>query len=233
MPSRLNRGYEVLRHCVHWGKHIMLKHLSVFAMLAGLAVLPASAQALYPSSEPITCDGVFSPDTTQALIKDSFGAENVVNETVYGAEGWEYIATVAFPNDPAKRTVFTWADEEKLEGISMVELPPGAVALGGVKTGMSVADIEQLHGARFSMTGFWWDYGGYPNLADGALDQFPGGCSLALRFSPDDDLPESLNIDAVSGDVEVWSDNPLLGQIGAKVSSVSIVYPWIEGEGEY
>jgi len=89
---------------------------------------------------------------------------------------------------------------------------------------MTVAEVAAINGEAFSLNGFGWDYGGFAGFQSGALADLPGGCSLSVRFAPDD-KPVKGNTDAVYGDRELRSTEPLLETVGAHVESVSIGYP--------
>jgi hypothetical protein len=101
---------------------------------------------------------------------------------------------------------------------------------------MTPREIEGLNGGPFSMSGFDWDYGGYANLGeDSPLVELPGGCYPSIRFAPTKEAPEGTNIDAVEGDVEVPSTEPLLATLDARVTELWLSYPMpeeMEGEGE-
>lgn len=183
----------------------------------------------------IACDGPFAPDSSEARLKDAFGAENVVTGEVDGPEGSTIIATTVFPNDPDKKMVFGWWDEEAMAELSYVELAPGDTAFG-VSRGMSVDEVEALNGEPFTMTGLWWDYGGYAGFQSGKLADLPGGCYLSLSFDTTVDVPDGLNVDSISGDQQVPSSEPLLDQLAVKVVDITLGYPFPgmeeEGDGE-
>ncbi len=209
----------------------MRVHLSLLALCAALLAagpLAAKEKTKAPAApEPVACAGVFGPDSSEALVKDTFGANNVVTGTVYGAEGMEIIATTVFPDDPERKMQFGWFDEENLSRLSYVELAPNQIAPGGVRLGMSVADVVKANGQDFIIGGFWWDYGGYANIEAGSLaGELEGGCSLSIRFSPEDGYPEDIDVTAVSGEVEVPTSEPLLEEIDTRVQVLSLGYPW-------
>lgn len=209
----------------------MIARISLIALsLAMLAIAPVAAKDKTKSAggETVTCEGVFGRKSSDALVRQTFGDENVETGTVYGVEGIELLATTVFPDDPQRRMQFTWWDEDKLEYLGSVELAPGQQTPEGVRIGQTVAEVEAINGAPFTINGFWWDYGGGAMFENGALKSPEEGCSFRLRFAPRDDYPESLDITPVAGEVQVPSSEPLLKELDVRVSEVSLGYPWPE-----
>lgn len=173
----------------------------------------------------ITCDGPFAADSSEQRLIETYGQDNVVTGEVPGPEGTTVLATTVFPNDPAKKMEFGWWDEDKHERVAYFTLPDTDTAPGGLKTGLSVKDVETLNGAPFKVGGFWWDYGGYANFDGGKLAEFPGGCSVSVRFEPKADIPADLDVSTISGEVEIDSSEPLLEKLDTRVVDISIGYP--------
>jgi hypothetical protein len=206
----------------------MFVRISLAALCAAALVLAPAEAKTKPASDPVACSGVFGPDSSEALVKETFGAENVVTGTVPGPEGTELLATTVFPDDPDRKMEFGWFDEENFERLSYVELSPSQTAPGGVRIGQSVAEVEALNGEPFIVGGFGWDYGGYGVFDSGALSDVGGDCSLSIRFTIADELPSDAAIDGIFGEVEVPSGEPLLEEAGAKVQVLTLGYPWPE-----
>ncbi|MCW5721316.1 MAG: hypothetical protein KIS86_09255 [Devosia sp.] len=208
--------------------------LSAIAMSAlVLAATPALAgQTQILPGEDFSCSGLFAPDTSEARLRAALGDDNVETGMVYGAEGMELPATILFPDDPARSMNIIWFDEDNLAYPASIELAEGQTAPGGVRIGMSIAEVEALNGQSFPLGGFWWDYGGYAFFDDGALARPDPDCYLSLRFLPGDNYDASIDVTSVSGDVELTSDLPLLGKIDTRVTSISVGYDWPEALGE-
>jgi hypothetical protein len=206
----------------------MLARLSLAALTAALMVTTPTVAKTKPSAQPeqVACEGVFGPDSSEALVKETFGAENVVTGTVPGPEGTEMLATTVFPDDPDRKMEFGWFDEENFTRLSYVELSPNQIAPGGVRIGQTVAEVEALNGEPFIVGGFGWDYGGYGVFQSGALANEEGACSLSVRFTIEDELPSDAAIDGIFGEVQVPSDEPLLEDVGANVQVLTLGYPW-------
>jgi hypothetical protein len=197
-----------------------------------LVTAPAFAKEKVKQAEApdtVACDGVFGPQSSEALLIETFGKDNVVTGQVYGPEGMEMLATTVFPNDPQRSMQFGWWDEENLTDLNYVDLSPSQIGPKGIRIGMPVADVAAINEEPFQVGGFWWDYGGYANIETGALTNLDGGCYLSIRFAPTEEYPEDTDVTAVSGEVQVPSDEPLLETLDVRVQVLSMSYPGPEG----
>jgi hypothetical protein len=202
-------------------------------MCRSLLLLPALLLAASPgAAAEITCDGAFAADSSVARLTELYGKDNVVTGEVPGPEGTTVIATTVFPNDPAKTLQFGWWNEDEFTDLSYVELPPGT-GIAGLIDGMTVKQVEALNGEPFTMTGFWWDYGGYAGFQTGKLAEIPGGCYISVSFEPSPNAPTDIDVEPVSGDREVPSSEPLLEKLDVRITRLSIGYPFpgMEDEG--
>ena len=117
----------------------MPARLSIVAFIAALlATTPLSAAAA-SDTEAVTCSGVFGPESSEALVRQTFGTDNVTTGIVPGPEGTEMLATTVFPDDPDRAMQFGWFDEENRAYLSYVELAPGQISPGFVRLCMCVA----------------------------------------------------------------------------------------------
>ncbi|MEO5804993.1 hypothetical protein [Devosia sp.] len=207
----------------------MLARLSLLALCACLAAAPA-----YAKDKPaaFSCTGVFGPDSSEALLKQTYGAENVVTGMVDGAEGEQMLATTVFPKNPEKSMEFGWQNDDTRERLGFVYLPPSMSGPHGLRVGMSVDDVVAINGKPFTIGGFWWDYGGGAQIETGALANGDDdkSCFLSLAFVPNDDYPQDLDVSAVSGEVSIPTDEPLLKKLGVHLSQISISYAYPEGD---
>jgi hypothetical protein len=190
-----------------------------------LLLLPVLLLATPAFADQLTCDGPFAADSSEAKLVEAFGKDNVVTGEVPGPEGSTVLATTIFPNDPERKIEVGWWDEDNLTQLAYFTVPSGDIAPQGVKTGMTVKEVEALNGVPFEMQGFWWDYGGYANFTGGKLGAADTGCMVSVRFAPKDEYPADLNVDAISGEVQVPSSEPLLETLDVRVESLSVSYP--------
>lgn len=206
--------------------------ISLIALSLAVAVTPAMAKDKVKTTSDapvaVTCDGVFGPKSSDALVRETFGDENVETGLVYGVEGIEFEASTVYPNDPDRVMQFSWFDDEKHEYLSSVELSPSQETPTGVKIGMTVAEVEAINGAPFTLGGFWWDYGGGSTFETGALANPDEGCGFWIGFAPTEDYPQDLDVSAVSGEVTVPSSEPLLKTLDVRVQSINLGYAWPE-----
>jgi hypothetical protein len=56
------------------------------------------------------------------------------------------------------------------------------------------------------------------------------GCYISLRFAPADRDYGKLDVSAVSGEVTIPSDEPLLEALDVRLQVLSISYPYPEGD---
>ena len=189
------------------------------AALLMLTAVPALA-------EDITCDGLFNKDATLADFEAAFGKDNVVTGTVPGPEGIEYVATTVFGGDPQKEMQIRWWDEENVQYFAGVTLAKGDSGPGGVKVGMPIEEVERINGEPFTLFGFFWDYGGAAGFDTGKLGDVPGGCFLNLHFTPTlEPLPEDISM-AISGDIELRSDQPEVRAAKVVVDEINLGFPY-------
>lgn len=192
--------------------------------MRSLILFPLLLLAAPAMAADIACDGPFAGDSSEARLIETFGKDNVVTGDVPGPEGSTVLATTVFPNDPAKTIEFGWWDEEKHERVAYFTVPPGDTAPGGLKQGLTVKEVEALNGGPFQMFGFFWDYGGAAIFEGGKLAPPADGCIVSARFAVGD-YPADLNVDAISGDMQISSTEPLLEKVDARVDTVTVGYP--------
>lgn len=188
-----------------------------------LLVLAAMLVSSTAFAAEIKCKGVFGANSSVTDLQEAFGADNVVTGPTDGPEGSTIHASVVFPDDPNRMMTFVWWDEGADRNISYVELPQDAT-IAGLAEGMTVAQVETLNGAPFTLAGLWWDYGGYADFTTGRLAKLPGDCQVSVTFYPREYAPEGVDVRAISGDKEVPSSEPLLVTVAAKVESITLSY---------
>ena len=194
-------------------------------MLRALTLLSLIALSAPAVADELACSGPLGKDATLADIEAAYGKANVVTGEVPGPEGTTLIATTVFGDDADKSFTVYWWDEDKHEHLSGFTVPAKDSAPGGVKLGMGIADVEALNGEPFTLSGFFWDYGGSAGFDSGKLSGLPGGCVLNLQFSPSlDPLPEALS-NAISGDRELRSDMKDVRAAKPVVAAITAGYP--------
>jgi hypothetical protein len=188
------------------------------ACCAALAAAPAFA-------DEIDCEAVFTRDATHEKIAASFGADNVKIDDIPGAEGEVLTGTIVYPDDPNRRLEVAWQDEAMRDPIVMVTERSGW-RVGGVKIGLSLAELEALNGGPFKLYGFDWDYGGMiTDWGGGALAKpLRGGCALSVQLHRADDVPDEV-ADKAAGDAEFSSADSDVQALRPVVGEIVVSYP--------
>jgi hypothetical protein len=184
-------------------------------------------------AEEIGCEGVFNQNATLAQIEAAFGKQNVVTGEVPGPEGSTMIATTIYPDDSQRTMQVRWWDEENVKYFAGVTLAQTDTGPHGIKVGMPIEDVEAINGEPFGLMGFFWDYGGGASFDTGVLSDIPGGCYLNLQLSPTIDmLPEEVST-AISGDIELRSNQPevLAAKVAVWEVNLGYAYPQELEEG--
>ena len=125
-------------------------------------------------SSPGERAGLIQKHTSERLLVETFGVENVRREVILQADGRELPGTVVFPADPVRRIEVYWKDPS-------TRLSPDEVHVLGDKTqwrlieeitlGTTLTDLERLNDKPFEIAGWGWDYGGsICNWSGGMLD---------------------------------------------------------------
>jgi len=161
------------------------------ALLATVLAFTATATAS-PQSLPLSCDGPFARDSSEARLKQYFSARNVSWRSVYVGEGEFVKTTVLFAGDKKREAIVYWLDRKHRRNIDAFEVwadPTSTDSLWreahGISIGSSLASVEAINGHSFTLSGFDWDYpGGAGPDYGGVLDEAFGPCVLKLFFTP-------------------------------------------------
>ncbi len=180
----------------------------------------------------LTCGNPIAWDATEDALKTQFGADRVEFKDLGGPEGEEMPGTLVNGGDLRRRLEIVWADEAARAKPQMLRIMAGwdeATASdvtpvwttpGGVKIGLTVAEVEALNGKPFKLSGFGWDYGGMVmSWEGGKLAEGEGTCSVQPFFTPRADYADS-----ISGDISVMSDNPQLRASDPIIFLMTVTY---------
>lgn len=162
-------------------------------------------------------------ELTPATLAERFGAENVTTQTLPGAEGESYEATLVYANDPTRRLEISW-NEDKSAIASATIGDPGTQWRGaeGYTIGTPIGDIERLNVMPFKLWGFDWDYGGWVsdwNAGTFSQSTVPG-CTVRMRFEP----RSQTNTSSASGDSEFSSNDPAMRAADPVVGSFGLLF---------
>lgn len=175
----------------------------------------ASSDVNAPAHDEPTADTrvlyqAFRGGESFATLRDRFGASNVREQDVPGAEGEVERGVVLFPDDPTRRATLYFADATKLEGLALVRItdPESTWAIGdGIRMGTTLAELVAHNGGPIEFSGFGWDYGGaVAGYRGGKLEpnnaMAPQG---GFRLAPRPGLPEDAALPL--GDTTFSSDD--------------------------
>ncbi len=171
---------------------------------------------------------------TEADLINRYSKENVKLDTIWGYEGYFTMGTV-LKTELASHIEITWKNDSLKTGIiSVTQVSDSdwyADSLArsewksstGVYVGMSIDELQRINGRPFTFSGFGWDYaGGVISWNGGTLE----GKGIAVQLSEGPVVPSRKVTDeernAVLGDVEVQSDNPVLSVYAPRVWSISV-----------
>ena len=164
------------------------------SLVAGLLALSSSAASAEPaaSSRLIKCEGPFGRNAGHSDLVKAFGNKNVVEQEIDGAEGQKIKASVLYPDDPKARLEIVWSDEKARRRPTLIRAADQSAwaTTNGIRIGTALAEIEQMNGKPFKLSGFDWDYGGrVTDWQGGTLSKpQPGGCILGVDFVHPEDF---------------------------------------------
>ena len=180
--------------------------------LAAEASADAAALREGLAKHVLSCGAPFAKDMTRANLVAAFGAANVSDVDVPGAEGeGSTRETLLFAEKPADRVRIEWADEKTAKGVATVMVTTGSHWLGpnAVHPGSTILELEKVNGKPFFFSGLGWDYGGrIVDWRGGALQAKAGGCTLGILLTDNPATPQAAH-DKVQGDTKFRSDNSL------------------------
>lgn len=193
-----------------------------FVAAAGALALAACAKAPEPAAPEAPLELVcaaFADASAQSLAA-RFGAANMREETLPGAEGDEYQATVIFPEDRERRIEIVWADPAARTGVSQVSISgeqSGWRGPAGLALGMSADEVAFANGAPFTIAGFGWDLGGWVGDWKGGVLSH-ASCHVGMRLSPRGDYSSAV------GDKPFSSDSAEVRLADPRVLAISLRY---------
>jgi len=191
-----------------------------------ILLLVGAMPAMAADDLELSCEGPFGPTGTHESIVAHFGAGNVVFDQIAGDEGTYPEATVIFPTDPARRLAIVWRDIDGQQTPNYIFVPEDSRwSLSGLRTNMTIAEVEALNGRPFTLGGFdEIDRGAIQDFEGGKLSLTAGACRAHVEFThPYFGTPISLD-DPVSGQGEYSSTDPTFRALGAKVRSIVLMY---------
>jgi hypothetical protein len=184
---------------------------------------PPAAAAPPPS---VVCGGVFAKDSNRLKLAAAFQKRNVADSQVVTAAGGKAMASVLYGKDPQQRLEIWWSNPADRSDIHLIVITGKSnwSAPGGLRLGLSLAEVEELNGKPFKLVGFNKD--GTAAASDwngGALATQTGGCKLGISVRPDPASPTAA-VAALGADREFPSTDAALRAINPTVIEILIAY---------
>jgi hypothetical protein len=174
-----------------------------------------------PTSAPFELSCAAFANATGASLEQRYGAANVAQQNIPGAEGEEAPGTVLFANDPSRRVEIFWNDTPG-------RTSPASITISGTEgqrsqwtgphnltLGESMTDVEHANGGAFMLYGFEWDYGGTVTDWRGGALAPQDNCHVHVGFQPTGDAGRAAGDTAFRSDsAEMRATNPYVSIIG-------------------
>ncbi len=185
------------------------------------AAKPAAGAAM----KAVVCNGPFSKDSSNLKLAMVFDPKNVAfaDEDVGGSK---VAASIVYPKDPKRRLEIWWQNSANRSGLYLILINGQStwIAPGGMKLGLTLADLEKLNHKAFKLKGFDKDNNATVSDWDGgALETIAGGCKSGVTLQPDPKAkPDAVS--ELSADKEFSSNDAAMRQLKPKVTEILIGY---------
>jgi hypothetical protein len=179
--------------------------------------------------DPLMLPGPLSAATGPDGLRRIYGARNVEEGQVPGAEGEMFHGVILFRKEPTRTAYVYFQDEKTLTGLSLVRVfgPVSQWKLdNGIAIGTPLSEVLRRNGKPIRFYGLDWDYGG-------TITEWNGG-----KLAPRDDDPVRLAIHLGAregaaarsypmGDSEFSSDDPRYPELGGSVvvNEIAVSFP--------
>ena len=136
--------------------------------------------------------GLIKPGMTSMDIERAYGKKNLKNMDLPGPEGSTFPGAKLFEGTERELEIVWDPEKEKTKLVFDIRVIGKAWKFdNGLKSGMTVEEVEKINGKPFKIAGFSWDYGGYANFAGGKL-----AGKVSVRFNPSsEEIPDYLQGD--------------------------------------
>jgi hypothetical protein len=187
---------------------------------------PHGAASAAASTHVVTCGGLFAKDSSHLKLAMTFETKNIAFADVDADGGAKVPATVLFPKDPKRRLEVWWSNPAARSGVYLVVINGKSTwsAPGGMKLGLTLAQLEKLNGKPFKLKGF--DKNGVATISDwdgGKLAALIGGCKSGVSLTADPKAAADA-VAALTADKEYSSADPEMRAVTPAVSEILIGY---------
>jgi hypothetical protein len=186
---------------------------------------PRTGAAL-ANTRVVACSGAFSKDSSHLRLAMTFDTKNVTFTDVDSSAGTKVPASVLFPTDPKRRLEVWWANAAARNQTYLIVINGKSTwtAPGGMKLGLTLAQLEKLNHKPFKLKGF--DKDGTAAVSDwdgGLLSTLAGGCKSGLSLQADPKAAPD-EVSALAADKEYSSSDPAMRAVKPIVSEILIGY---------
>jgi hypothetical protein len=170
----------------------------------------------------VACSGVFARDSSHAKLASAFQSKNVAFTQVDASSGGKVMASVLYGKDPKRRLEVWWSKPASRSDTHLIVINGQSdwIAPGELHLGLTLAELEQLNGKPFKLSGF--DKDRVATLSDwngGQLATLAGGCKVGISLRADpktaasalSDLPADRGF--TSSDAALRAANPTVSEI--------------------
>jgi len=191
---------------------------------ATAAAAPAKSSAA-AGMHVVACSGPFSKDSSNLKLAMVFDSRNVSFEDV-DVGGTKVGASVLFTKDPKRRLEIWWQNPASRSGLYLILINGQSTwsGPGGLKLGLTLAELEKLNHKPFKLKGFEKDNTAKVSDWDGgALAKIAGDCKSGVSLKPDAKASADA-IAALTADKEFASSEAAMRDVKPKVSEILIGY---------
>jgi hypothetical protein len=196
------------------------------AMPAAAPMAPRAPRPPAADARTVACVGAFSKDSSHLRLAMTYDSKNVTFADVQADGGTKVQASVLFPNDPKHRLEVWWANPAARSQTYLIVINGQSTwsAPGGMKLGLTLAQLEKLNHKPFKVKGFNKD--GVATVSDwdgGLLSNLAGGCKSGLSLRADPKVPAD-TISAAADDKDFSSSDAAIRAAKPVVSEILIGY---------
>jgi len=106
--------------------------------------------------------GPLTASTSETMLAEAIGRDNVQRVDVYLGEGFTAPGTAVYPDDPHRQFEIIWRDDTRAapKEVRLRGRSSAWHTREGLTLGSRLKEIERLNGRPFRLRGFGWDGGG-------------------------------------------------------------------------
>lgn len=186
----------------------------------------APAPAAELRTHTVACSGTFAKDSSHLKLAMTFDSKNITFTDVDSSAGTKVPASVLYPKDPRQRLEVWWANPAARSDTYLIVINGKSnwSAPGGLRLGLTLAQLEKLNHKAFKIKGF--DKDGVATVSDwddGTLATLAGGCKSGVSLHADPKVAAD-TIAALPADKEYSSSDPEMRAAKPTVSEILIGY---------